>query len=361
MMKNIFKKEVLLLIPIMILIIFIYGCEQKTCPKDQIMIEDNCCIDNNLNFVCDIDEGVAICGDGLCELGNKENCTVCWQDCSACKVYKYVYVPGNFSLKNLTTALNTQFEDDLKFRKDIEVNDSIADFYYHEERIPRYLADFKDVKYHPKTITKMAVLSRIKLDGWYLDQADRLMNFTDHAKWYMIKRQILAEDEAYNRRILSNKAKNDYPLPPTGIDRLNKYNQWLVMNYTIDENIIYDNTTLLNNSMVFQTFVSITDFDILYRVGNYTEKETQDDELFVLFDYNTITETKLSYVNAITFTCARNLAITLFDYDYNYQFYRINEDRIPYEVEASKKRLLSKAKKIQNLCKNKYSASVFTP
>lgn len=355
------KSEYLLPIFIVfsVLLLMLAGCEKKTCPKGEILINDTCCADLNYNYICDINEDVPICGNGECE--ETENCSNCWQDCGVCKKYVYVYVPGNFSLNNLTENIGLVYRKDLKFRKDIEVNDSVADFYYYEEKIPRYLADFKGVKYHPKVLTKMIVLSRVKLDNWYLNQSSRLLNLTNRSEWYLVDKPLQEERQRYINRITRNKATEDYPRPRTGHEKLNKYDEWVFMNYSTDEDIFYDNITLLENDMVWRTFASIEEFDINYQTGSYEEPKTQDDPGILIYQYDTVTENKLNYINSLSFVCARNLAITLYDYDYDVTHYNIKEERLHTEVKEAKDRLLRKAERLKRLCKHKYSTSVFMP
>jgi len=79
-----------------LVVIFISGCIQQevTCNPPYIKVGTTCCLDQNNNKICDIDEQQTLqpqttssCGDGICQ--SNENCSSCPQDCGECKPTQY--------------------------------------------------------------------------------------------------------------------------------------------------------------------------------------------------------------------------------------------------------------------------------
>jgi len=179
------------------------------CEKPNILINGTCAPDSNLNFIDDAKEGL-VCGDGQCH-EQTENCSTCWQDCGVCKVTTYIYYPTNFSLKNITPVISQMYDEDVKFRKDIEVNDEVSDHFYYDYQVPKYIADFFGIQYHPLRNHRHILISKIKLDQWYLNNTETLKNWTNQSKWYLIQQPLNSENEFYTNRFVRNIADKRYP------------------------------------------------------------------------------------------------------------------------------------------------------
>ncbi len=355
--KRFFSVLIALLFVLAIFSLFISGCKKNPCPKGQFMFNDHCCPDKNFNFVCDDAEGL-VCGDGICH--ETENCSTCWQDCGACKITRIIKVPSNFSLLDVTKEFRPLYKQSLNPKKDLEARNNVSDFFYYDEKIPRYMADFFGIQYNPLIDSRMIVFSKIKLPQWYLNHSGALLDFVNASRWYFIDDIRIRENRKYLQRIIDNKAIDDYPTPPTGYQKQFRYKGWLAVNYSVDESVIYDNITALDDDMIWGVYGSISDIEIKYRYNDYTDKDADDKE-FTIYAYRNYSEIKLNYINTITFTCARNLAVTLYDYSWDMEHHNIKEENMRTEVEDGKRRLLTQARSLKALCDKEYKHSIFVP
>ncbi|HII71657.1 TPA: hypothetical protein HA265_02785 [Candidatus Woesearchaeota archaeon] len=355
------KEVMVLLLVVLSVFLFIAGCKEETCPRNQIMLNGICCYDLNYNFVCDYDEGIAVCSDGTCETEKDENCSSCPQDCGPCKIIKIVYYPHNFSLKNFTTEVNRAFTDSVKFRRDTDAKDEVFNFYFHDAKIPKYNADLMGKKMNTLAFQKLMVISKTDLPQWFLNDSRMILNWANHSRWYYINDQIIEDRRKFALRIDENTAKDEYPKSPTGHDQYNRYDEWIASNYTVKEKVIADNMTLLGNGMVWALHASISDYIINYRYHEYEDLDKDTGEKSFIYAYKNVTEVKMDYINTITFKCARNMAVTLLDYTYDFEHYYIKPDHLKVEINEGRDRLVRRAEQISKMCKYKYSASVFVP
>jgi hypothetical protein len=346
-------------------LLLITGCGKDTpdCPENTTFLNESCCYDLNTNYICDLDEVnnitetdiPAICGNDVCE-NKTENCSNCWQDCGACKRIIYRYIPRNFTLGEIKQDLNEEYRDGIKFRKDITALNNVSNFFYFSQAAPRYFAEFMGVKYKYLYESKWIVLNHLISDEYYVNDSESLLDYVNYSKWYLIYRARNKERGEYNNRINSGRALNDYPTQPTGYQKEFRYADWDFRNYTTDERVIFQNISLLDNGMVESVYGSITDYSITYKYHEYYDRDFGSIESF-----KQIPETRLSYIHTISFICSRNLVITLYDYDYDWEFYeKITESGVLAQRDKSRAALLPTAEKLSALCKKKYAREVFT-
>ncbi|MFH1063633.1 MAG: hypothetical protein V1729_00975 [Candidatus Woesearchaeota archaeon] len=356
------KKEAYILIPVILVIslVILTGCDGRdkiTCKEPEVLIYDVCCNDTNINNMCDFDEleFQEYCGNGICD-GN-ESCTDCWKDCGACKKIVYVYIPRNFTYTELTADIEEWANEDLKFTKDIYNKGEISDFYYQESDIPRYFAEFLDVKYKYLYPSRTILLSHITQEPYYINETSELLDVVTHNHWYIIHNTKNSESARYEERITSNKSMNDYPTQPTGRDKLFRYENWEYRNFTKYEMVIEENISILQTDMVESLYASITNYTVFYKTGEFTNED--DEDFAPIPAYKGISEIKLTYVQALTLRCARNLAITLYEYDYNKNYYNINERDLHEQIRKNRATLKKKAESLKRICDAKYSQKVF--
>ncbi len=356
------KKEAYILIPTLLVValVILTGCDSRdkmTCEEPEVLIYDVCCNDTNDNNMCDHDEleFQEYCGNGICD-GN-ETCKDCWKDCGACKKIVYIYVPRNFTYTELTEDIEEWAKEDLKFKKDIYNKGDISDFYYHESDIPRYFAEFLDVRYKFLYPSKTILLNHITEEPYYINETTELLDVVTHNHWYITHHTKNTESARYEERMISNESMDDYPTQPTGRDRLFRYEDWEYRNFTKHENVIDESISILQTDMVESIYASITNYTVFYKTGEWT---SEDDEDFTpLPEYKDVDEIKLTYVHAITLRCARNLAITLFEYDYNKNYYNINTRDLQEQIGKNRATLKKKAESLKRLCDAKYAKEVF--
>ncbi|MBN1544018.1 hypothetical protein JW898_00995 [Candidatus Woesearchaeota archaeon] len=362
-------RAVFVLLSLVILVFAVSGCWKKTevivCEPPMTIIGERCCLDNDIDYVCDDLEtaetanatGVTpgVCGNGVCE-NETENCTTCWQDCGACKKIVYIYYPRNFTLADITYDLNVLTRDGIKFRKDINALNNVSNLFYFDRTIPRYFADIMGTKYKPLHVSRMVLLNNIVLEEYYINSSAALFDYVNFSNWYIVHRIRNAEMTKYETRISSDKAKDDYPTQPTGYQKQLRYADWEFRNYTKNEEVLFDNVTLLDNSMVESLYASMTDFNITYKYHEYADR---DKDVAPIYAYKDVGERRLSYVHALSFTCARNLAITIYDYDFDSEYCTINPECILAQVRTNRASLMSRAGSIRQLCDSKYSNKVF--
>ena len=60
--------------------------QEEPCLLPRVILEGECCLDENNNKLCDKAEVTASCGDGVCSIG--ENSCTCQQDCGACEAQR---------------------------------------------------------------------------------------------------------------------------------------------------------------------------------------------------------------------------------------------------------------------------------
>jgi hypothetical protein len=358
-------KDVLLLLLLFALALSVSGCFRKTtiisCGSPDVIIGERCCLDNNNNNVCD-DEDLrgnittpGVCGNNICE-NETEDCTNCWKDCGACKKIVYIYVPRNFTLAELTYDLNSLTRDGIKFRKDITALNNVSNFFYFSEPVPRHIAEFMGIKYGLLKESRMILLNHIFLESYYVNSSSSLLNYVNFSNWYIthtLRNKDLAEYEA---RIGSGAAKADYPTQPTGYQKEFRYEEWEFRNYTKDEHVVYDNVTLLDDGTAEAVYASITKYNVTYKYHYYDNQEFGVKEAF-----KSVEEKRLGYTHSLSFICARNLVITIYNYDYNTKQYAgMSQDTIAAQVLVNRAALKAQAEEIERVCDQKYSNKVFT-
>jgi len=250
------------------------------------------------------------------------------------------------------------FEEDVKFRKDITVSDNVSDHFYFDYQVPKYIADFFDVKYHPVRNQRYVLLSMIKLDQWYLNRTDALLDWANYSRWYLISQPLNRENAFYVKRFVKNAAIKDYPTQPTGHQKFTRYSEWFAENFTTDEGVVMDKVEPVEEGIVWSVYASISNYTVLYRYTNYTDRDADGNE-YVIYDFKNIREVKLNLFNLMTIRCARNLAVTIYDYGYDVEDHKINREHLLLEIEEGRKRLLNKARRIRSACDDNFSSSVF--
>ena len=349
----------------LVLVLLIAGCgeEEAVCEPPNISINETCCLDANNNSVCDDQETDQnstefipdVCGNGECETG--ETCENCWQDCGYCKEIVYVFIPRNFTLDELTSDIDKVYTDDIiSFRKDISASGNVSNFFYFSKEIPRYSADFMGVKYTILYKSRQIVLNNILPEDQYANNSASLLRYVNSTRWYLIDKIKDAEMKVYETRISSGKALEDYPTPPTGYKKELKYADWEFRNYTKEEDVIYSNVTLLDNGMVESLYASTTLFSITYKYHTYYDEYGA----IALDAFKTVEETKLTNIHTMNFVCAKNLVITLYNFEYDSELYSINKEDIADQVSKNRDSLVEMAGQIKTVCDRKYINEVFT-
>lgn len=367
------KKEAytLLFLALALLLIAISGCgkEEASCPNNTVMINTTCCYDLNSNSVCDLDEVnnvshddiPALCGNGVCETG--ENCTNCWKDCGACKKIVYKYVPRNFTLAELQADINDIERSSIKFRKDITSNSTVANLFYFDKTIPRYFAEFMDVKYKYLHTSRDILLSNTYKEEYYFNTSQDLLRYVNYSNWYIIYTIRNREMQEYENRIMLNRAKDDYPTQPTGYQKTQRYKDWEFKNHTKEEHVIFNNVTLLDNGMVESIYGSVTDYEVTYKIRDWIDENNMDNQR-ILEEFDSVEEIRLAYTHAMSFRCSKNLAVTVYTYDYvkDYygEYYSINEENLRQQVKKNKNSLISRANAIKAVCDKEYTKEWFT-
>jgi hypothetical protein len=325
--------------------------------NEQIIVGDKCCSDTNNDGACDEDQTQSaqanICGNTVCD--SNENCTTCWKDCGACKRIVYIYVPRNFSLSEFSEDLNKAYTDEgMKFKRDITAINNVSDFYYYADNMPRYFAEFMSISYKPMYISTAILLNGINNENYYVNTTDGLFKYVNYSNWYITHQIKSREQKNYEDRITTGKATEDYPTAVSGYQKQYKYAKWEYRNHTKNTHVIYDNISLLPNGMVESIYSAITQYDIIYKYHQYAEKGDTPIEAFKNVD-----EFYLGYVHSVTFGCSRNLAVTVYNYDYNNDMYKLNEDSIKGQVPVNRQKLLDQAARIKLLCDAEYSEKIF--
>lgn len=360
------RKEVLaglFILALVILVMTISGCWKKTevivCSAPLTVIGEECCLDADNDTVCDPEAldatnfTAGVCGNDVCE-NETEDCTNCWKDCGACKKIVYIYYPRNFTLAELTHDLNVLTRDGIKFKKDITALNNVSNFFYFDKAVPRYFADFMGIKYKFLGNSRMVVLNNIFLEDYYVNDSNSLFNYVNFSSWYLVHNIRNADMARYDARISSGKAKEDYPTQPTGYQKQFRYADWEFKNYTKKEDVFFDNVTLLDNGMVESLYASMTHYNITYKYHEYYDKDVGTLEAF-----KDVKETRLSYVHTVTLTCARNLAITVYEYDFDSEYCRINEECLLVQVKKNRAALVAQADRMRAICDEKYSNKIF--
>jgi hypothetical protein len=344
------------------------GCWRKTdvidCEEPMTVIDKNCCLDTDDNNICDVNEtgvgepGFIGCGDNAC--AEDENCTTCWKDCGACKKIVYIYVPRNFTLAEITYDINDQTRDGVKFRKDITALNDVANFFFFNKAVPRYFAEFMDVKYRFLYYSKWMVLNHIINELYYVNDSDSLLNYVNYTNWYMVHGINNKEKVEYEERISTGEALDDYPTQPTGYQKEFRYEDWEFRNYTKKENIVSEGVTILDNGMVESIHASITEYNITYKFHEYHDIDYETSEEVLLEDFRVVNEKRLANIHTISFICARNLAITLYEYEYDTDYYDgIKQEYLLEQIDRTRADLTAKAGRIKAICDKKYARKVF--
>jgi hypothetical protein len=353
------EKEVVLFVSLAMLlsIVSLYGCIEKTevvmCSSPYVLIGERCCADFDSDLVCDDEE--AGCGDGVCE-PEAENCTTCWKDCGACKRIVYVYVPRNFTLAELTRDLNDLTRDGLKFRRDASDPNNVAEFFFYDRFVPRYFADFMGVVYKPLYGSRWVVLGSIINTGYYVNDSASLLRYVNFSSWYLIHAVKDSEAAGYEARISSGNATKDYPTQPTGWQKEFRYSEWDFRNYTKQEQVIYDNASVVGDRMVESVYASITMYNVTYKYHEYDAEEGGVKEAF-----KDVEEKRLDYIHTMSLVCARNLVVTLYGYDYDGGYEGIAPDLLLGQIDKNRASLMGSAGRIKQLCDMKYRDKVFIP
>ncbi|MBW2971917.1 hypothetical protein KY359_02675 [Candidatus Woesearchaeota archaeon] len=358
-------KEVLAVL-FLVVLVMISGCgDKEECWPPMVMLGDTCCMDADNNLECDAEAvGAAeenitvnitapVCGDGICD-NETESCTDCWKDCGACKKIVYIYVPRNFTLAELQNDLNILTRDGIKFKKDIDALNNVSNFFYFSKTVPRYYADFMGIRYKFLDNSRMIVLNHIFLEPYYVNSSELLFNYVNISNWYFMYDIRTREATRYDNRIITNSALKDYPTQPTGYQKQFRYEDWEFRNYTREENVMFDNTTILDNGMVESLFASITNYSVNYKYHEYFEKDSG----ITLEGIREVDEVRLGYTHALSFICARNLVITLYNYDYDATYCRINEECLLKQIDMNRAALIMQAKRMKDVCDKKYSNKV---
>lgn len=355
-----------------LVLFMISGCGDD-CEEPMVEIDKTCCLDSNSNGICDDQEPAAntttnataanqsnnetfipdICGNGECEAG--ETCGNCYQDCGACKELVYVYLPRNYTLNELSADINTLYTEIVQFRKDITAPSNISNFFYHNSKVPRYFADLMGVKYRPLYSSRMILLSHIIDKDHYVNDTGSLFSYANMSNQYITHRLRNSETAVYEDRFTSGTATDDYPAPPTGYQREQRYKEWEYRNHTQEEHVFYDNVTVLDNGMVEARYSSVTVYDITYKYRTYYDAEDN----IALDAFKDVEETRMTNIHSLSFRCSRNLIITLYNYDFS-DTYEISRQSIAAQAEQNRKELINDANKIMEFCKKKYTNEVFT-
>ncbi|MFC1741128.1 hypothetical protein ACFL3V_01150 [Nanoarchaeota archaeon] len=364
------KGGLIALFLLVLLLLVVSGCIKKTevivCEPNDTIIGERCCADTDSDNICD-DEAVVnetefipnTCGNGACENAT-ENCTTCWKDCGACKIIIYKYIPRNFTLGEITHDINGIYRNGIKFRKDINVNEVVAKLFYYDLQIPRYMADFLDVKYKPLVVSRWMLLSNIVNDVYLLNTSGNLLKYSEFMNWYVIHSLKSREAQTYEERITKSEATAQYPTQRTGYEKWYEYSEWEFRNFTKEEDIIYNNVTEIEDWLVESVYGSITDYDITYKSGEFTDHDYDNNEVFTIEQFKGIEETKLTYIHSMTLTCSRNLAITIYEYDYStIEYTRINKESLDNVVEKNRASLTRRARNLKSVCDQKYKNEVF--
>jgi len=355
------------------------GCGKKDnqdveCNPPLSIINNTCCEDFDNDSVCDENASTPAtvldmldlppeeqpynmtCGDDICD-EQGENCTNCWQDCGACKKIVYIYVPRNFTLGELTYDLNEIYRDGIRFRKDITALNNVSNFFYFEDSLPRYYADFLGHQFRSLDKSRKLLLNHIFLENYYVNDSASLLNYVNFSNWYLTYRIRNDELTWYENRISADRATEDYPTQPTGYQKKNRYEDWSFENFTKKENLIFENVTILENSMVESIYAGYTDYDVTYKYNEYFES---DEPEFRVPAYKTVEERRLALTHSVSFICSRNLVITVYNYYFDPdQFGWINEDNIRTQVGKNRQSLIKEAHKLKYNCDKKYRKEVF--
>lgn len=369
--KEVFAALFLVVIVPAVSLMLISGCGED-CGPPKVMLDGTCCLDSNNDSICDAElnesgesSGIAgfnitipeTCGDGNCT--GEETCRNCWHDCGPCKQIVYVYIPRNFTLSELTADIDSVTPYMVKFRKDIYNSDEVSNFFYFSRTVPRYFADFMDVKYKYLKDSRWILLNHIINENHYVNDSGSLMDYLNFTKWYRIHSIRNSERNAYEERIVSEAALDDYPTQPTGYDKEFRYEEWDYRNHTRNEHVIHDGMTLLENGMVESRYTSVTFFNVTYKFHTYFTDKYSDDNI-ILEDHRTVHEKYLTNIHTLNFRCARNLVITLYEYRYDGGYYDINEPDIEEQAGINRAELLRRAELIRPFCDLKYTNEVFT-
>ncbi|NQU78844.1 hypothetical protein HQ545_03685 [Candidatus Woesearchaeota archaeon] len=337
---------------ILILSLLLAGCSTlEKCEEPLVKIDSTCCIDQDNNNECDI----PLCSNNVCD--ESENCSSCWQDCGACKRIVYVYVPRNFTLGELSANINSLEDGDIKFRKDIDALNEVSNFFYFNDKTPRYFADLMGTKYKYITPSRSIVLNHITNEAYNVNSSVSLKGYVDYANWYLTYSVRNEEIESYEKRISSGKATEDYPTQPTGYQKTQRYADWEFKKYSKDEEVMIENIDIIGDGIVESIYSSITDYDITYKIGEYSENDEDD---IVKEEFKQVEEIRLSYIHSVSLICARNLVITLYDFGFNGDYCTINKECIDIAVKENRLKLLKRAQSIKAMCDQKYSDEIFT-
>jgi hypothetical protein len=360
------RKDGVLLFALLVLVMLISlsGCFRKTeviiCTTPQTIVGERCCLDANNNSLCDDTElsenatAAGICGNGICDEDMDENCTTCWKDCGACKKIVYVYVPRNFTLTELTTDLNRITRDGIKFSRDRQNANNVSDFLFFDKPVPRYFADFMGIKYKPLYKSRWIVLSQIVNENYNITDPTSLLDYVNMSNWYLTYNRRTEEMVAYEARLNSGNATSDYPTQPTGYQKQFRYLDWTFKNFTKTESVVYEGVSIVGNETVESVYASITGYNVTYKYHEYMDLDFGAVEAFKDVD-----ETRLGYIHSLSFICARNLVITIYDYDYDGGYEGISPQNVLDQISMNRQALQKTAEMFESLCNAKYSNKNF--
>jgi hypothetical protein len=362
------KKEhsIILFLILALALLALSGCYKKTeiiiCSSPSVVLGDKCCMDANNNSVCDdtevsMNQSLAgICGNNACE--ENENCSTCWKDCGACKRIVYIYMPGNFTLAEISLDINDLTRDGIKFRRDLDALNNMSDFFYYNRAMPRYIADFMGAKYKPLVDSRNIILSKVIPESFYVNDSVSLFNFVNYSNWYLLYAVKSKEMADYELRITSGHAKDDYPTQPSGYQKEYRYVDWEYRNFSRDILVVNDSMTLLPDGMVESVYAGINYYNVTYKYHEF--RDIHADTLIEAF--KDVEEHELNYVQTLSFICARNLVVTLYGYGYDESSYNvITPEVLASQIPKTRESLIYSAEKIKYICDKKYSNKVFVP
>ncbi|HII71656.1 TPA: hypothetical protein HA265_02780 [Candidatus Woesearchaeota archaeon] len=218
----------------------------------------------------------------------------------------------------------------------------------------RYIAEFLDLQYTELKKSREVVLTHILLGPSFIKDEGSLFTLVNSSRWFLVDRIIEDEKKIYESRMKDKEATKIYPSDPSGYKKAQRYDEWELMNHTSKDDLVMDKVEKLDNGLVLTTYAGMTTYRLTYR---FTTSEERSENI-ILYDTKEVTETKLNFVNTISFSCSPETVVTVYDYSYDSQF-PIDRENLRLQADAMKYRLINTAKRLQQSCSAKYRTKMF--
>jgi hypothetical protein len=306
-------KKIFLLI--MLLFLAPIGCykQQVVCNDPYIFLGSECCLDRNSNKICDEDE-------------NNER------------------LSPSHSMMDLQKTLGTIMGRNILIEKDVYSNET--QFYIDKEN------KFLPISSCTSGCAGTVFVKKLKINSLAIGHLpESEINTENFYSYILSKRNYLLNQT----NILRSEFETEFETE-AGLNRYytkDDFSEYPFANFTIKENKIYDNITVLSELsdgyIIELDYASISEYYSTYgskKITGFINRKEQ----------------QLDFTQAISILCRPDLVIILYGDKYDWRTL-INKNIYPEDVinqfEVNQELLLPKAKAILDMCQNKYQYGAF--